>query len=163
MRNVLLFFTILLSLSIHAQVDSINIKEIEEKSNKTPIIFGELIFGGARNIDRNGGFLLGTEVNYQHKKSLFSFRYLEILELEYDVILLSPITPFPIITEKSNHKEFSILYGRRWIDEGSSISFSGGISTSHFERNLLDSEGDNYTIHENFIGFPFELNFHKFP
>lgn len=141
---------------------SLNIQSQEEKEVNLPIIFGEIIFGGTGTINGSGGILVGGELNYQYKKNLFSIRYLENSQLESDVVLLTPVTAFPILREKHLNKETALLYGKRWIYGGSSLSISGGLSLNTYLSNLTDENNRNYRISDNYLGFPFEVNFKWF-
>ena len=141
---------------------SLNIQSQEKREVDLPIIFGEVLFGGAGRINGNGGILLGGELNYQYKKSLFSIRYIENSELESDVVLLTPVTAFPVLRQKHFSKETGLLYGRRWIYRGSSLSVSGGVSSNKFSSNLTDENNQTYRITESYLGFPFEVNFKWF-
>ncbi len=141
---------------------SLNIYSQEKTKNNEPIIFGEIIFGGAREIKGKGGFLLGGELNYQFKSNLFSIRYIEHIQLELDALFLSPFTPIPIIKEKIDHKEIGLLYGKRWIYNGSSLSISGGLSLNNYSNKITDENNERINIKNNYIGFPFEVNFKWF-
>jgi len=153
MRKTIIILITLFSLSIYSQ---------EKTENNEPIIFGEFIFGGAGEIKGKGGFLLGGELNYQFKSNLFSIRYLEHIQLETDAVFLSPFTPFPIIREKINHKEIGLLYGKRWIYDGSSLSVSGGLSLNKYSNKITDENNERINIKNNYIGLPFEVNFKWF-
>ncbi len=141
---------------------SVNIYSQKKTENNEPIIFGEFIFGGAGEINGKGGFLLGAELNYQFKSNLFSIRYLEHIQLESDAVFLSPFTPIPIIREKNNQKEIGLLYGKRWIYDGSSLSVSGGVSLNNYSNQITDENNERITIKNNYIGLPIELNFKWF-
>ncbi len=67
-----IYLILLLSGSVHAQ--QINDTDVTEKSN--PIIFGEL-FGGLVGMN-HFGVCGGAELNYQNKKSLFTFRFTNV-------------------------------------------------------------------------------------
>lgn len=149
MKKIIILLITLFALNIYSQ---------ETTENKEPILFVELVIGGAGEINGKGGFLLGAEFNYQFKTNLFSFRYLEHSQLELDAIFLSPFTPIPIIREKINHKEIGLLYGKRWIYVGSSFSVSGGISLNHYSNKITDENNQRININTNYIGFPFEVN-----
>tara|TARA_R110000850_G_scaffold147130_1_gene269307 strand:- start:19650 stop:20270 length:621 start_codon:yes stop_codon:yes gene_type:complete len=140
----------------------INLHAQEKEETGPPIIFAEILFGGAGKINGNGGLLYGGELNYQYKKNLFSIRYIENSQLESDVLFLSPVTPFPVLKEKNNNKELSVLYGKRWIYEGSSLSVSGGISRNTYSSNLTDENNQRYKITDTYVGFPLEVNFKWF-
>lgn len=89
MKIILILSITFFSLNIHSQ----------DKEGNPPIIYGEIIFGGGGKINGNAGILKGGEINYQYKNALFSIRYLENLQLESDVLFLTPVTPFPILRE----------------------------------------------------------------
>ena len=97
-KNIIIVFITFFTLNIYAQ---------KEPGVNEPIIFGELILGGAGKINEYGGFLIGGELSYQFKKNLFSFRYLENFQLKHEVLKLSPVTVFPIYKEQNNNKEKS--------------------------------------------------------
>ncbi|MDT0644868.1 hypothetical protein RM553_18670 [Zunongwangia sp. F363] len=141
---------------------SADIVSQEEKEVNLPIIFAEFMFGGAGRINGNAGILVGGELNYQYKKNLFSIRYLENSQLESNIVFLSPVTPFPILREKNYNKETGLLYGKRWIYGGSSLSFSGGISFNSYSSKFIDENDDHYRLSDNYVGFPFEMNFKWF-
>ena len=138
-----------------------NLNVYSQEKNE-PIIFGEFIFGGAGEINGKGGFLLGGELNYQRKTHLFSARYLEHIQLESDAVFLSPFTPIPIIREKINHQEIALLYGKRWIYNGSSLSISGGVSLNTYSNRITDKNNEQIRIKEDYIGIPLEVNFKWF-
>ena len=153
MKIILFILITFYSLNIHSQ---------EKLEANQPIIFGEFVLGGAGRIGGNGGMLIGGELNYQHNKDLFSIRYLENPQLESDVLLLTPFTPFPVLRQKHLNKETGLLYGKRWIYGGSSLSISGGISFNSYLTNLTDENNDHYKTNEKYLGFPFEVNFKWF-
>jgi len=134
----------------------------QEKQQHTPILFTEFLFGAAGEINGKGGFLLGAELNYQYKKHLFSIRYMEYIQLETDAVFLSPVTPFPIIKEKINHKDIGLLYGKRWIYNGSSLSISAGVSLNQYTNRVTDENNEQYKIKTHYMGLPLEINFKWF-
>ena len=123
---------------------SLNTLSQEKKELNVPIIFVELMFGGSGTINGTGGFVYGGELNYQYEKSLFSIRYIENSQLEYDDLLLSPFSAFPILKQKHLTKETALLYGKRWIYNGSSLSVSGGISLNTHLSNHINENNDLY-------------------
>lgn len=133
-----------------------------QEQQHTPILFAEFLFGAAGEINGDGGFLLGAELNYQYKKHLFSIRYIEHIQLETDAVFLSPVTPFPIIREKNNHKDIGLLYGKRWIYSGSSLSISAGVSLNRYTSRITDENDEQYKIKSHYIGLPLEINFKWF-
>ena len=134
-----------------------NLNMYSQEKNE-PIIFGEFIFGGAGEINGKGGFLIGGELNYQLKNHLLSARYVEQIQLESDAVFLSPFTPIPIIREKINHQEIALLYGKRWIYDGSSLSISGGLSINIYSNRITDENNEQIKIKDDYIGFPLEVN-----
>lgn len=147
MKKYLFLLIAFYSISVHSQ----------EKGN-LPVIFGEVILGGAGKINGNRGMLLGAELNYQHKKDLFSIRYTENWQTVADVVIVI----FPILRTKYAIKETALLYGKRWIDGGTSLSISGGISHITYLSNLRDENDEINTMSENYLGFPFEVNLKLF-
>ena len=144
-KNIIIFFITFFTLNIYAQ---------EEPSVNEPIIFGELILGGAGKINGYGGFLIGGEISYQFKNNLISIRYLENTQLKREVLQLSPVTVFPIYNEQDNNKETSFLFGKRWIYNCSSVSISGGVSLNTYVSKI----NKKYTVTDYYLGFPFEIN-----
>jgi len=146
MKTTTIIFIIFLTLNIYSQ---------EESKKSAPIIFGEYTFGIGREINAYGGFFSGGELNYQFKNKLFTLRYIDYMLLKSDMLFVTPFTPLPFIKEKINNKEIGLLYGKRWIYDGSSISFSGGLSLNY---HLNRSTNEQFNIKDNYVGFPFEFN-----
>ena len=121
----------------------LNIYSQEKTENNEPIVFLESIYGIAGQINDRGAFLLGGELNYQFKSNLFSIRYLIQLKSDSDIL-------------SANNQEIGLLYGKRRIYNGSSLSISGGLS--------LNKDLNRATIKnsKNYIGFPLEINFKWF-
>ena len=153
MKIILSLLITFYSLDFHSQ---------EEMKGDSPIIFGEFLFGGAGRINGNSGIMIGGTLNYQYKKALVSLRYMENSQLESDVYLLTPVTPFPILKEKHFNKETALLLGKRWIYNRTSLSISGGVSLNTFTNNLTDENEDNFRSREVYAGFPLEVNFKWF-
>lgn len=127
---------------------SIKAQEIQDSIIKktNPIIFADLSLGYGNGSLR--GLMGGVSFNYQTKSNLFTFRYLEIIR--YDKIDLFFIIPINI--ESRSIREYSLLYGKRYIEDGNSYHFSGG-----FSYNTYQQKKDNDIIaSESFIGFPLE-------
>ncbi len=114
-----------------------------------PIIYAEFLFGYARTDVDN--FEFGSAVNYQSKKSLFTAR------------ATANIPASDILFNPNSYVEYAVLYGRRFIHSGHSLSYSAGIS---WNKKDFYSEGINYGYHSNyhfdkkeiFLGLPFEFN-----
>lgn len=129
--------------------------EIEKKSN--PIIYFEG-FGGP-SVVQNIGVAGGLELNYQIEKSLFSLRFANAAgytKLADYLILI------PHYYKSEDYKEYSFLYGRRWLSTNHSYSISGGISYNDLELASRDSEGKRIAHYENFYGVSFEANYKWF-
>lgn len=109
----------------------------QQTQNKEPIVFGELNIGSAFQINGEWGYHIGGTLNYQHKRHLFSVRYLQNIDTET-----------------------GLLYGQRWIYNGSSISLSAGMSLNHKTEKVID--GNNQKIINNYLGLPYELSFKWF-
>lgn len=147
MKESIIFLFCLFSLSVYSQ---------EISNSKEPIIFGELLLGGAGEVKGEGGFLYGVTLNYQHENDLFSIRLLEFLQLEWDWEFFL----IPIVKEKISQKEIALLYGKRWIYDNYSLSASGGVSWNNYSDNLMNN--GNKRVDTNYLGFPLELNFKLF-
>ena len=110
---------------------------------KNSFIFLETSIG-IFTYDASGGMSFSISANYQHKNNLFKIGR----------VLLSS-TPFNIDIDKvvqtdyKEKRETSFLYGKRYIKNGFSYSFLGGISTAS-------------TSEFNFIGLPLEFNLRWF-
>ena len=145
LKKKFLLIILLCSLNIHSQ---------EKEEAHLPVVFGELILGGAGKIQGNGGLLYGAELNYQHEKDLFSIRYTEHSQLVADAHIII----FPVWRAKHVNKEIGFLYGRRWVNGGMSFSISGGVSVTTYLSNLRDNNDEIQTFSERYPGFPFEVN-----
>lgn len=109
---------------------SFNIYSQEKTKKNEPILFLDFMIGYGNVLDNYSSILSVGELNYQFKKHLFSFRYLEITKLK---VTTFPIIPFIIdITESNKTQEISLLYGRRWIYNWTSISVSAGVSLNYY-------------------------------
>lgn len=119
-----------------------------KKSNQ--IVFANLTYGGATL--KNGGFHAGISASYQYKTNLFTIGFSENMKFDTYYFVI------PILTLKESVENYNILYGKRYIEDGFSYSFSGGISyMSHKKRNEL---GDFFST--NHYGFPIEINIRWF-
>lgn len=127
-----------------------------QKSN--PIIYVEGFAGGA--LVPNIALAAGAELNFQYKKSLFSFRYTEVQGYKKNETI--PFFPVPTYYTSTYINEYALLYGLRWVKEKSSFSFSAGISYSNYKA--IDRDEDyNYTnTYNTYGGVPFELNWKWF-
>ncbi len=110
------------------------------KFKKTnPIIYADVALGYAPKTRTNIEF--GTSVNYQIQKNLFTLRATALIHF----------------LDQDEYGELGLLYGRRFINGGRSLSYSIGVSYN--ETYLYDFSTYNYPLQrEVFIGVPFELN-----
>jgi hypothetical protein len=117
---------------------------IHKKAN--PIFFADLGLGYT-----NGSLkgLTGVfSLNYQNKNNLFTFRHLEIVT--YDNIDFFFIIPYNVETRRI--REYAVLYGKRYIENGTSYHFSGGFSYHTYQQ----KKDNDIIASESFIGFPLE-------
>jgi hypothetical protein len=125
----------------------------QEKTN--PIVFLDLnigyVWGGS------SGFINGTSLNYQVKDNLFTIRTTQLIDSNLDV--LSPYLPLPVFEVKETLMEYGLLYGKRYVYDNKSLSFSAGIAL--VERQLcsnVEGVSSDFLEKTNSIGFPFEVN-----
>lgn len=97
---------------------------------KNPILFIESFLGGYTGETR--GLLWGGELNYQIKKNLLSLRYTQTNDISVDYQLI-----FPVSNTNAFANEIALLYGRRKINEGHSLSISLGPSYNIYSTNSL--------------------------
>ncbi|WP_037348822.1 hypothetical protein [Sediminibacter sp. Hel_I_10] len=123
-------------------------------SKTNPIVYSELFMGFAGG---NGiGVVIGGELNYQIKKDLFTVKYgyQSLAELTGTAV---GFIGFPAFEKTIDNHEISLLYGQRYIKDGHSFSFSGGISTNYAD---VKQPNNTMTTEESiqYFGFPFEAN-----
>lgn len=132
----------------HSQ-DSIAIR----KSN--PILFSEGYLGYAGG--SSNGFALGAGLNYQfYKKDLLTLRVTALLgnRMRYAA---AEVAPFPDFVRQEVLEEYALLYGKRYIFDNFSLSFSGGISLTN--RRFYEETTEFYQLNsDRMVGFPFEVN-----
>ena len=139
-KQILLVIFLLVFSSVKAQenIDSLSLKP-------NPIVFGDFSLGYSNGFVK--GFTVGGSINYQKRNNLFTFRALQVINIrKIDFFLI-----FPINIESETMTEYSLLYGKRYIEEGFSYHFSGGISYASYDKSF---ENDNLTI--DYVGFPIE-------
>jgi hypothetical protein len=127
-------------------IGQVKLDTVAKKSN--PIIFGDFNLGYSNGFLR--GLSLGVSLNYQKNKNLFTFRNIETIRIDNADLLLGII---PINVDSKTLTEYALLYGRRYIDGGTSYHFSGGISYNTYKKVEDDITVENYS----FIGFPLEF------
>lgn len=140
------FFLLVIISSSNAQekLDTLQIKT-------NPIVFGD-VFLGYSNTGKTAA-TIGVNINYQFKTNLFTFRTSQTTSV--DKIYWFLIIPVPVVSNTTS--EFAALYGKRYVEEGMSYHFSGGISL-----NVNKDISESVKVVDNFIGFPFEIGVHWF-
>lgn len=121
------------------------------KVKENPIVFGDFLVGYS-NTGKSavtGGF----SINYQSKNDLFTFRTSQTISI--DKIEWFLIVPISVVSNTTT--EYAALYGKRYIEDGFSYHFSGGISYNINE----DVNGDIKTSNT-FAGFPLEIGMSLF-
>lgn len=153
MRNSILFFLLLFFTKSYCN----NLITNDSIKRENPILFAEFVIGFS-NGDIKGLTGLGS-LNYQLKSNLFTFRTLEIIDNKK----VGSFLFFPILVMEDRVNEYSFLYGRRFIYDNSSISYSLGFAYINREYlvddlNTVSNYNDlNYTK-QSFVGLPFEFN-----
>ena len=137
----LFFLSFLLSINAQEKQDSLKLKQ-------NPIAFADINLGYA--IGSTKGLSAGVSFYYQKEKQLFTFRILETVDIE-KVDFLFGIFPTNIDSKTLN--EYSLLYGKRFIDTDRSYHFSAGISYNTFKY----IKNDIVLNEEVFVGFPLEV------
>ncbi|MCF6131582.1 hypothetical protein [Flavobacterium wongokense] len=125
-----------------------------------PIVFfeGYAGFGGGAT----SGVVYGATLNYQVlENDLFTFRLGGFSGFENKVFSMDPPVPVPVFNKAQHIMDYGLLYGKRWAKNGHSLSISAGISHVHWNH-WRNEENNYYTVKDNSLGFPFELNFKWF-
>ncbi|MFD1161519.1 MULTISPECIES: hypothetical protein [Hwangdonia] len=155
MKNQLLLFCLFI-ISFYGigqnDADSTQVKQ-------NPIIYGDFMIGGAGGEARGLSFVF--DLNYQFNKDLITFRSLHLLDKNEDVNFFEAIFIFPIYMGGDSMNEFSLLYGKRFIFDGSALSISAGVSQNlrKFEETINNTK---VSQRSSYIGIPFEVNFNSF-
>ncbi|HVZ24623.1 MAG TPA: hypothetical protein VG842_01125 [Sediminibacterium sp.] len=123
---------------------------------QNPILFLESFFGAAGG-DQISGLALGGSLHYQHRLDLFSVRFSGILDLQPppDFNRTGVLIRLPGMYKSLG--EVSLLYGKRWIRPGHSLSISAGLSENFFGRRL-DSTAQYNWLQSNNTGIAWEAN-----
>jgi hypothetical protein len=96
------------------------------------------------------GYHASFDINYQLKNNLVTFKYATITDLKIGVLLF---VPFPKINSAT--EQFSLLFGKRYVLDGFSYHFSGGISYNSSHDRKTDKR-------YHYFGFPIEIGTHWF-
>ncbi len=151
MKYIALLLVFVCKLSV-AQSDSIAVINPSDTTKKSkfipPLIFGDVIIG------KSFGFMNGGSLNYQIKKSLITLRFVGVYDMRSEP---GPkFFPVPYIYTKESREEAAILFGRRLIRTGTSMSFSIGLSSNQLR--LFDRESGITERSPYYLGFPFEAS-----
>jgi hypothetical protein len=96
------------------------------------------------------GLYVSFDINYQLKNNLVTFKYTTITELKTGVFFFLPFVEINSATE-----QYSLLFGKRYVVDGFSYHFSGGISYNSTHDRKIDKR-------YNYFGFPIEIGTHWF-
>ena len=135
-------------------------QENQSVKGENPIVFIDGIFGFASG--SADGLALGYSINYQFKGNLLTFRnsYLASKNKNRNKSVSNSLF-FPAYIQGNSFMEYALLYGRRLIFDGSSLSFSAGISTNNaVYRNKLEEERTRFS--KNYFAIPYEISFKFF-
>lgn len=149
LKKLLLFFLFVFLFSI----PSFSQEEQDSIPKKTnPIISGDINLGYSRFSEHalHGGLSL----NYQRKKDLFKFRFMQSSYLEK----IEWFFGVPISRTSITYDEYSLMYGKRYIRDSFAYHFTAGIS-----YNKIYNEVSNVTTTNSFVGFPLEIGLNWFP
>lgn len=124
----------------------------QEKTN--PIVFLDANVGYAGG--SSSGFINGASFNYQKSNDLFTIRTSQLIDS--DLGYISPYLPLPIFDVKETIIEYGLLYGKRYVYENRSFSFSAGIATIDRQLESKDNSTQEFSRKPLSIGFPFEVN-----
>ncbi|HET8837565.1 MAG TPA: hypothetical protein VFM82_01060 [Flavobacteriaceae bacterium] len=139
-------------------ISSINLTYAQDTAKKqTPILFAEFVLGYGGSFGEYSGFLYGGSANFQFKKNLFTFRYTQNPQFKFNAAVAGMLV-IPYIESKFKNTEIALLYGRRFIKNGRSLSFSAGIGTNDFETKFLSENNHSVKNVSRHIGFSYELN-----
>lgn len=123
----------------------------QDNKEKNSILFGETSFGYFTH-DKSGSLTFSLSINYQYKKSLFTLRE-------------SFFSSTPFITDNyapydyREKRETSLFYGRRYIKNSFSYSFSFGISKTYSDQfNDIKKNFEDIS----YLGIPLEVNIRWF-
>lgn len=124
-----------------------------------PIIF----LGYALSLPRNQSGIQGNvDLNYQVKRSLYTVRFVGAAYFDIGTVAISPVNYFPTISNKGGLEEYGVLYGRRFITDGHSFSFSAGLSFN--DRTGFEAGPNNQPrpYESYYAGLPFEVTWLTF-
>lgn len=113
------------------------------KSNPIVYLDVQLGIGRADKIALSGSY----SINFQSGKNLYTARILNMARVD-DWFFIFPITG-------TSTTEIGLLYGRRYIENGESLSFSAGLSQVTTSQNFVNEP----RVISSHFGVPFEFNY----
>ena len=131
-----------------------------QEKDSNSIFYSDFIIGSSTI--NGGSFNAGISLNYQNKKDLFSLKLNSSLD-QNDATLFNVIFPLAtFFTAGVVSKEYSFLYGKRFVKDSFSYSFS--IGTSYLVYYDLSGHffGPLSINRENLLGVPVEFTMHWF-
>lgn len=154
MQNLTKKGLLLLSLFCFGFLKAQDSLKVNVKSN--PVLFyeGYTGFAGANK----AGWTAGVTGNYQFfKRDLITIRFSAFIAYQNDLLLDGPIVGIPVYDRNERIVDYGILFGKRWVWGGVSVSASIGASYNYHE--YLEKIDENYYHREEtFFGTPFEVN-----
>ncbi|APZ45856.1 hypothetical protein BW723_05905 [Polaribacter reichenbachii] len=127
---------------------SINSQEKQDslKVKQNPIVFGDFLLGYTNGSIKGLG--VGFDINYQNKNNLYTFRAIHSINIkEVDFFIFIPVS-----STYSVINEYSLLYGKRYVNDDFSYHFSGGLSYASHENTI-----ENSRTSVDYVGFPMEV------
>lgn len=158
MKNIFVIFI------LHLQAFGQETPVSDSLENSNPVVFAE-IFAGLGGSGAGMSFMWNGTINYQFRKTdLMSFRYSQILVTKLGGTAIG-YAGSPTLNTEATIDEYALLYGKRWISNGTSFSISGGLSLSkrkseqYFEIiNSIGIKGYQEIFSDDYVGFPVELS-----
>jgi hypothetical protein len=147
LKNYFVFFALIFAFS--STIAQEKQDSIKEKEN--PIVFGDFLLGFSNT--GKSAVTTGFTVNYQLKNDLFTFRANQTTSIDrIDWFLFIPVS---VVSNTTT--EIAALYGKRYIEDGLSYHFSGGIS-----YNINKDVNGVIKTSNTFAGFPLEIGMSLF-
>jgi hypothetical protein len=130
----------------------------QEKKKGNQIFYVDFLLGGSSISE--GSLNSGFALNYQKGKNLFTYRRNQSKKIEGNAFLVFWFLPLEILYTEVNSRENSFMFGRRYIKNGFSYSFSSGIS--FLKLNEINEITQEIFTKDTFIGVPLEFSLHWF-
>lgn len=143
---------------ISFQVFGQNIVSSDSLQKTNPVLFYEF-YCGIGGSTKGLMFFAGGNLNYEFlEKNLVTFRYTGFGSFKRENLIVG-FSAFPLFIRKESVIEYALLYGKRYVYDGKSLSFSAGISVNDRVYYNYSEEQNNYNkIEDVNLGLPVELN-----